>query len=63
MILVQLGILVFNTFIRTYKADERAALEGVTITQWRGKNVREAASDYRHVVDEFKECMIRGNNG
>ncbi len=48
-----IGILVFNTFICTYKAHERAPLEGVAITQWRGKNAREAASDYRRVVDEL----------
>ncbi|MEA5550229.1 ParA family protein [Anabaena cylindrica UHCC 0172] len=51
--LLQLGIPVFNTFIRTYKAHERAALEGLSITQWRGKNAREAESDYRCVADEL----------
>lgn len=51
--LLQLGIPVFNTCIRTYKAHERAALEGVAITQWRGRNAREAASDYRRVADEL----------
>ncbi|MBD2691875.1 AAA family ATPase [Anabaena catenula] len=51
--LLQLGIPVFNTFIRTYKAHERATLEGVAITQWRGKNAREAESDYRRVADEL----------
>jgi chromosome partitioning protein len=53
IIFVQLGILVFNTVICTYKAHETAPLEGVAITQWRGKNLREAASDYRRVVDEL----------
>lgn len=50
----QLGIPVCNAFIRAYKAHERAALEGVAITQWRGKNAREAESDYRRVANELK---------
>jgi chromosome partitioning protein len=50
-----LGIPVCDTFIRIYKAHERAALEGVAITQWRGKNQREAESDYRRVVAEIQQ--------
>jgi chromosome partitioning protein len=50
----QLGIPVCNAFIRAYKAHERAALEGVAITQWRGNNAREAESDYRRVANELK---------
>lgn len=52
--LMQLGIPVCNAFIRTYKAHERAALEGVAITQWRGKNGKEAESDYRRVAEELQ---------
>jgi chromosome partitioning protein len=52
--LMQLGIPACNAFIRAYKAHERAVLEGVAITQWRGKNAREAQSDYRRVADELQ---------
>ncbi|GAX43229.1 cobyrinic acid a,c-diamide synthase [Tolypothrix sp. NIES-4075] len=52
--LIQLGIPACNNFIRAYKAHERAALEGMAITQWRGNNAREAESDYRRVADELK---------
>ena len=52
--LLQLGIPACNAFIRIYKAHERAALDGVPITQWRGKNAREAESDYRRVADELQ---------
>jgi chromosome partitioning protein len=52
--LMRLGIPAFKAFIRAYKAHERAALEGVAITQWRGKHAREAESDYRRVADELQ---------
>ena len=52
--LLQLGIPACNAFVRIYKAHERAALDGVPITQWRGKNAREAESDYRRVADELQ---------
>lgn len=52
--LKQLGIPACKAFIRIYKAHERAALDGVAITQWRGKNAREAESDYRRVANEIK---------
>ncbi|NWF58054.1 MAG: ParA family protein [Fischerella sp.] len=52
--LMQLGIPACKAFIRIYKAHERAALEGVAITQWRGNNAREAQSDYRRVADELQ---------
>ena len=51
----ELGIPVCTAFVRAYKAHERAALEGMTITQWRGRNGREAAADYRRVVDEIQK--------
>ncbi|AFY32066.1 ParA family protein [Calothrix sp. PCC 7507] len=52
--LMRLGIPACKAFIRAYKAHERAALEGVAITQWRGKQAREADSDYRRVADELQ---------
>ena len=52
--LLSLGIPACNAFIRIYKAHERAALDGVAITQLRGKNAREAESDYRRVADELQ---------
>ncbi|MGH7999081.1 MAG: ParA family protein, partial [Brasilonema sp.] len=51
---MQMEIPACKTFIRPYKAHERAALEGVQITQWRGKNAQEAESDYRQVAEELK---------
>ena len=52
--LMDLGISVCNAFVRAYKAHERAALEGVPITQWRGKNAKEAEADYRRVANEIQ---------
>jgi chromosome partitioning protein len=52
--LMELGIPSCHAFIRAYKAHERAALDGVAIAQWRGKNAREAEADYRRVVDEIQ---------
>ena len=52
--LLSLGIPACNAFVRIYKAHERAALDGVAITQLRGKNAREAESDYRRVADELQ---------
>lgn len=51
--LMDAGIPVFNAFIRGYKVHERAPLEGVPITQAKGKNAKEAASDYQRVADEL----------
>lgn len=51
--LMDAGIPVFNAFIRAYKAHERAPLGGVPITQFKGKNAKEAASDYQRVADEL----------
>lgn len=53
--LTELGIPACNTFIRAYKAHERAALEGMPITQWQGKNARAAEADYRRVADEIQQ--------
>lgn len=52
--LSELGIPACKTFVRAYKAHERAALEGVPITQWRGKHAREAQADYRQVANEIQ---------
>lgn len=51
--LMELGIPAFHAFVRAYKAHERAALEGLPMTLWRGKNAREARLDYFRVVDEI----------
>jgi len=53
--LAELGIPAFKTFIRAYKAHEKATLEGMPISQWRGRNADEAEADYRNVVDEILE--------
>ncbi|MGK7891101.1 MAG: ParA family protein [Leptolyngbyaceae cyanobacterium] len=50
-----LNIPVCNTYVRAYKAHEQAALEGVAITQWRGRNATAAQSDYRSVADELQQ--------
>lgn len=53
--LTALKIPTCKAFVRTYKAHERAALEGMLITQWRGKNAREAQLDYRRVAQEIQQ--------
>ena len=53
--LKEVGIPACKTFIRAYKAHSLAALEGVPITQWRGKHSREATADYRKVADEIQQ--------
>lgn len=53
----ELGIPVCQTFIRTYKAHERAALEGVSILQWRGRNAKEARLDYQQVATEVEQDL------
>lgn len=52
--LMELGIPACHAFVRSYKAHERAALEGVPITKWRGKNAKEAKADYLRVADELE---------
>lgn len=51
--LLEMGIPAYHAFVRNYKAHERSVLEGLAITQWKGKNAREAQSDYRRVADEL----------
>lgn len=52
--LMELGIPVCNAFVRSYKAHERAALEGVSIFLWKGKSAGEAQGDYRRVANELQ---------
>jgi chromosome partitioning protein len=47
------GVPVFNGFVRGYKAHERAPIEGIPITEAKGRNAKEAASDYQKVADEL----------
>ncbi|MEB3251171.1 MAG: ParA family protein [Cyanobacteriota bacterium] len=53
--LLELNIPACSAFIRTYKAHERAALEGVPVLQWRGQNAQEACSDYYRVAEEIQQ--------
>jgi chromosome partitioning protein len=55
--LSELGIPVCKTFIRAYKAHERAALERVSILQWRGRNAKEAQADYRWTAAEVEQDL------
>ncbi len=52
--LMELGIPAFHAFVRSYKAHERAALEGKAINQLQGKYSKEAKADYYRVVDEIQ---------
>ncbi len=56
--LLELGIPAYHAFVRSYKAHERSVLDGMAITQWRGKNAKEAQSDYRRVVDELLRELL-----
>lgn len=53
--LVEMGIPACKTVIRAYKAHERAALEGQSILQWRGRNAGEARADYQRVAQEIQQ--------
>jgi chromosome partitioning protein len=59
--LMAAGIPVFSSLIREYAAHERAALNGVPITRWNGKNAREAESDYKRLTDELRREWNNGN--
>lgn len=52
--LMELNIPACYAFVKTYKAHERAALEGVPITHLKGKNAAEARADYIRVADEIQ---------
>ncbi|MCT0253466.1 MULTISPECIES: ParA family protein [unclassified Synechocystis] len=56
--LLQLGIPAYHAFVRSYKAHERSVLDGVAITQWKGKHAKEAQSDYRRVADELLRELL-----
>lgn len=51
--LMDADIPVFNSFIRSYKIHERAPLNGIPITEAKGRNAKTAAADYRKVIDEL----------
>lgn len=53
--LTSLNIPTCQTVIRSYKAHEQAALAGVPINQWRGRNAQEAQADYRSVANEVQQ--------
>lgn len=57
--LLEMGIPACHAFIRAYKAHERAALEALSILEWKGKNGREAESDYRRVAEEVQRDWKR----
>jgi chromosome partitioning protein len=46
------GVATFHAVVRAYKAHERASLNGVAIDTYVGAGAKEAAGDYRRVVDE-----------
>jgi chromosome partitioning protein len=46
------GVATFHAVVRAYKAHERASLHGVAIDAYAGAGSKEAAGDYRRVVDE-----------
>lgn len=51
--LMQADIPVFSSIIRAYAAHEKACLDGLSILQWKGRNAREAESDYLKMADEL----------
>lgn len=57
--LTEIGIPVCQTYIRAYKAHERAALERLSILQWRGRNAKEARTDYCRVAEEVAQDLDR----
>lgn len=56
--LLELNIATCHAFVRLYKAYERAVLDGVAITQGKGKQAKEAEKDYRRVVEELKRDWL-----
>lgn len=51
----------FHSFVRSYKAHERAALEGIPITAYGGRQARSAEADYRRVADELMRDLENGS--
>lgn len=58
----ELGIPAFANFIRAYKAHEKAALEGIPISQLQGENALLAQADYCRVAEELQQDW-EFNNG
>jgi len=58
--LMESQIPVFHAFVRAYKAHERAALDGIPITAWKGPNAREAEADYRRIAEELLRELTDG---
>lgn len=52
--LIELGIPVCHSFVRSYKSHEQAVLSGIPMTQMRGKKAKDAETDYRRVADELQ---------
>jgi len=52
--LMELNIPACYAFVKSYKAHERAALEGIPIIHWNGRNADEAQADYIRVADEIQ---------
>lgn len=59
--LTELGVPACQAYIRSYKAHERAALEGVSIFQWRGRQAKTAAADYQRVAQEIDQDWRESN--
>lgn len=57
--LLELDIATCHAFIRLYKSYEKAVLEGLSITQLKGKQAKEAETDYRRVVEELKRDWLK----
>jgi chromosome partitioning protein len=57
--LLDLNIATCHAFVRLYKAHEKAVLEGTSITQLKGKQAKEAETDYRRVVEELKRDWLK----
>jgi chromosome partitioning protein len=55
--LEELDIPTFDTFIRAYKAHERAALDGIPISQCLGENALLAQADYYRMADELQHDL------
>ncbi len=56
--LMELDIATCHAFVRLYKSYEKAVLEGSSITQLKGKQAKEAETDYRRVVEELKRDWL-----
>lgn len=46
------GVPAFHAVVRAYKAHERASLAGMPVDAWTGAGAKEAAGDYKRVIDE-----------